>query len=435
MHGWGSAIRGPRLVAVWGVAFFLAMAAAPSVAGAQEIGIEAEHERGLQLREAGHNEEALGVFQRIYEATREPRALARMALAEGALGRWDRAEEHMQAAIAARRDRWIRHNRSGLRQNLRLFVAHVGTAQLSCNVDGAELYVRGERRGRFPLEHPMRLAEGPNELEVRADGYVTSRQPVTMVANGSLAVVIALAPVPPPPPPPPPEPPPAPPPPPPPPLVCPGAMVSTPLTLGHCCWFGQVYSTVAQSCTGAPTCPEGMVARGESCVIAPPAPPPTPPPLPVVDPVDPNAPGNFQLAFGGGVAMDSNFANATAVLTARMGYVVGGHFVLGVFGNFFGIDDAGAISPSGGLEMGGEFGGNRVRAEITVQTGVRYRSSPDEYTDFVVTPGLGLLVFPARWLYLGLRASVMVRMAEIHGSTADSLGSVPFGTFEIGFRP
>nr|MBK7066678.1 PEGA domain-containing protein [Deltaproteobacteria bacterium] len=219
-----------------------------------------KHEHGLRLRDENHNEEALGVFQQIYERTREPRALARMALAEGALNRWADAEGHLIEAIAARRDRWIRHNRAGLMQNLQVIRSHLGTVQVSCNVPGAQVVIRSGRPVTVPLPQVLRLSEGPNELEVFAEGYVTARQPITVVPGATLSVVVALAAEPPAPPPPPPPPEPAPEPPPPPPLVCPGAQVSNPQTLGHCCWPGQVYSTVAQSCTGSPSCPSGMIA-------------------------------------------------------------------------------------------------------------------------------------------------------------------------------
>ena len=123
------------------------LATAPATA--QHRNLEAEHERGLRLRDENHNEEALAVFQRIYEQTHEPRALARMALAEGALNRWVDAETHLLAAIAARRDRWIRHNRAGLRQNLQVIRSHLGTVQVSCNVAGVLMAMekRGFREG------------------------------------------------------------------------------------------------------------------------------------------------------------------------------------------------------------------------------------------------------------------------------------------------
>ena len=252
-----------------------------TTASAQDISLRAEHERGLRLRDENHNEEALAVFQHIYELTREPRALARMALAEGALNRWSDAEAHLVLAVAARRDPWIHQNRAGLMQNLQVIRSHVGTVQVNCNVSGAELLVRGVRVGTFPLPQPLRLSEGSNEFEVHAEGYATSRQAITVVPNGNLSVVIALAaeassPSPralvsaPPPPPPAPR-------------ACATGQVISDETAGHCCWPGQVWSSLRSACIGTPQCPPGFAASGETCATvgdapataAPPARPPS----------------------------------------------------------------------------------------------------------------------------------------------------------------
>ena len=40
-------------------------------------------------------------------------------------------------------------------------------------------------------------------------------------------------------------------------------------TKGHCCWPDQVWSTSHARCLGKPSCPGGMIARGEACVVAP----------------------------------------------------------------------------------------------------------------------------------------------------------------------
>jgi hypothetical protein len=101
-----------------------ALLVAPAAASAQELDIEAEHRRGVALREEHRDAEALEVFRALYERTQEARALARMALAEAALGAWDVAEEHLRAAMRDHRDRWVHHNRRGLREQLEIIRAH-----------------------------------------------------------------------------------------------------------------------------------------------------------------------------------------------------------------------------------------------------------------------------------------------------------------------
>jgi hypothetical protein len=58
--------------------------------------------------------------------------------------------------------------------------------------------------------------------------------------------------------------------------VCPNGLVAA--DAAHCCWPGQSFSAERQSCAGAPQCPPGMVAYGETCALAPTYVPPPPPP-------------------------------------------------------------------------------------------------------------------------------------------------------------
>ncbi|WP_236518607.1 hypothetical protein [Sandaracinus amylolyticus] len=47
---------------------------------------------------------------------------------------------------------------------------------------------------------------------------------------------------------------------------CAEGRVSTPETLGRCCWPGQSFSEALGRCSGAPTCPPPFVAEGDACV-------------------------------------------------------------------------------------------------------------------------------------------------------------------------
>lgn len=48
--------------------------------------------------------------------------------------------------------------------------------------------------------------------------------------------------------------------------ACPEGQEKTADTDGHCCWPGQAWSALRETCLGIPTCPEGMDAVGEACV-------------------------------------------------------------------------------------------------------------------------------------------------------------------------
>ena len=402
-----------------GLLLLVAGSLIPRGARADDPNVEAEHERGVQLREQHRDQEALDLFQALYDRTHEPRALARIALAEASLGRWDLAEEHMSLALQARRDRWIRRNRSGLRQNLALIREHVGSAEINCATPGATLLVRGRVRAAFPLVRPIRLPLGDTPIEVRAPGFQTARQNVTVSAGAAVQVVIALAAEAPPPavvvqtpaplPAPVAEP-----------AItrCQEGQFITPDTAGHCCWPGQVYATSRDRCVGVPTCLNGFMAEGEQCVAASPAPPPasvvgrstTPDTTTVIGDL-PRAvtreTNRFQLTVSGGYGPLTDVFGP--VVGGRLGYSIVGHVYVGVYGSYqFGVvsNDTQTVTFAGMPD---------------------YSTRASQRSSWMVGPELGFEVSPGHWI---LRASLVAtylladRRNEV-GSSYDPQIQVP----------
>src|SRR4051812_36411583 len=96
------------------------MAAALAVSGsAHGADPEALIREGLELRRAGHDQEALSLFQRAVQARRTPRALAQLGLCQQALGLWPGAERHLEEALAGEGDdAWKAKNAKALREAL-----------------------------------------------------------------------------------------------------------------------------------------------------------------------------------------------------------------------------------------------------------------------------------------------------------------------------
>lgn len=88
-------------------------------------------------------------------------------------------------------------------------------------------------------------------------------------------------------------------------VVCPYGLV--PVDSTHCCWPGQGYAPEKQTCVGAPKCPAGLMAYGDTCIVAPasqqPPPPadpqalPPPPPPPTSNYVPPAPPPPAAIGF------------------------------------------------------------------------------------------------------------------------------------------
>lgn len=116
---------------------------------------------------------------------------------------------------------------------------------------------------------------------------------------------------------------------------CTEGRVSGPSTQGQCCWPGQAFSSQLGRCTGAPQCPSGMAAEGETCVSVgttwePPAPegpstaPPPPPQAPtlswalvspdigvgVVNPRTIHSGSDMGLVIGGAITLATGYVAA-----------------------------------------------------------------------------------------------------------------------------
>lgn len=149
--------------------------------------------QGVAERTARRDGAALALFQQAYELCHGARALARIGLAEKALGRWRAAEEHLAAALEFRRDRWIVQNRAALTGELERVRDHLGEIVLLGTGPTAEVWIGDERVGTWPTETPVRVAAGTVTVSVRATGYVTVTRTVQVVAREVARESITLA--------------------------------------------------------------------------------------------------------------------------------------------------------------------------------------------------------------------------------------------------
>ena len=182
------------LIASLGGAWGTAVAQVP--AGPREPADEdALLTQGLGLREKGEDEAALRVFRSAYDASGSARALAQIALAEQALGRWVEAESHLLQALGRPDDAWISQRRRSLNRSLAEIQDHLGVLELVGGPSGAQVMLDGQAAGTLPLAGPLRVQAGGVALEIRSPGYLpivrtvivrvrgTSREQVDLVAS------------------------------------------------------------------------------------------------------------------------------------------------------------------------------------------------------------------------------------------------------------
>jgi hypothetical protein len=163
---------------------------------AAPAGPEALLREGLKLRKNGDDAAALEKFQQAAALERSGRALAQIALAEQALGRWVEAEAHLGEALAVKNDAWIERNRSLLVSALGDIGTHLGDLEVVGNVHGALVRVNGTERGRLPLAQPLRVPVGTITLEVQAHKHFPLVRSVSIMAQGRSRESVTMVPEP-----------------------------------------------------------------------------------------------------------------------------------------------------------------------------------------------------------------------------------------------
>ena len=165
----------------------------PTLAFAQtDPAIEADHQVGLDLRSQHRDEEARVVFLALWTRSHEPRALARLALAENAVSLNSQAEIHLIEALSYQDDVWIRRNYATLAPLLQHFRAAQGVSVLTVQspTPDAVVFVNGHNEGA--PGHPMRVRSGTVIVEVRASRFTANSQTVQLAPGASTSVEIAL---------------------------------------------------------------------------------------------------------------------------------------------------------------------------------------------------------------------------------------------------
>lgn len=170
----------------------IALGAPPALGDERAAAAEVEISRGVELRRARRDAEALEAFERAYRLAPSGRVRAQIGLAEQALGRWVAAERSLDAALSEPQDLWIAKNRDVLAASLALVAGHLATVDVTSNVDCASLYVDGELAG--PLPRTVHVAAGVITLDATAPGYVTMRRSIEVDAGVVAREVLTLVP-------------------------------------------------------------------------------------------------------------------------------------------------------------------------------------------------------------------------------------------------
>ncbi len=174
----------------------VALAVTEAAAQAPTADVDALMDQGVRLRSEGRDEDALTAFRRAWDLAHTPEALAQIALAEQALGRWVEAARDLATARESAADPWIARHRDHLVEAGTEIARHVGRVEVRSRSPGARLHVNGVDQGALPLAAPLRMAIGTQSFEVTAPGHIALGRLVDVRPGDDLLEEFDLAPMP-----------------------------------------------------------------------------------------------------------------------------------------------------------------------------------------------------------------------------------------------
>jgi hypothetical protein len=161
-----------------------ARAEPPGVAATADV--ESLVQRGIELRRAGSDLDALSVFEAaLARAPTSTRVKVHLAATHQALGQWVEAERYLSEALRQSDDPYIRRHRPTLENAYEFVAQRLGSLDVVGEPEGAELRLSGRPIGVLPLSAPVRVPIGSYVLEVRKEGYYSVTRPIAM-GGGSL---------------------------------------------------------------------------------------------------------------------------------------------------------------------------------------------------------------------------------------------------------
>lgn len=148
--------------------------------------------RGVEMRQAGQDEQALELFRSAYAIQPSPRAQAQIALAAQALGRWVEAEREMMSALGGAHDPWVEKNGATLRRAMTAVRQHLGSLEVVGSPAGARVKVDDRDIGVLPFEKAVRVTAGEIVVSVSAPGYIEISRKVQAGAGNLVREVFTL---------------------------------------------------------------------------------------------------------------------------------------------------------------------------------------------------------------------------------------------------
>ncbi|MEO8183030.1 MAG: tetratricopeptide repeat protein [Deltaproteobacteria bacterium] len=162
----------------------LGRASPPAAEMAAGADVEALVQRGIELRRAGNDSQALSIFEHAAAlAPGSARVRAHLAATHQALGHWLDAEQQLSVVLGETNDPYVSRHRAALEKAYEFVNRRIGSLDVVGEPAGAAVLVNGTELGRLPLRGPAHLPVGSYVLEVRKDGYYALSRPIAITSR------------------------------------------------------------------------------------------------------------------------------------------------------------------------------------------------------------------------------------------------------------
>ena len=174
----------------------LLLASLPRVSLAEDATLEAQQrfEKGVVLFKAGDYEGALVEFRAAYKAKPHFAVRYNVGITLYKLHRYGEASQELQVYFIEGKGEIPKAKLSEVKEILSELESLVGSVDVTCGVEGAEILVDGEVRDTLPLFFPLQLDVGEHDIEVHAEGYRPFSEKVEVPGGRELTIDVELEP-------------------------------------------------------------------------------------------------------------------------------------------------------------------------------------------------------------------------------------------------
>jgi hypothetical protein len=150
-------------------------------------------QRGIELRRAGKDDEALRAFLDAEALAKDSvRVKVHLASTHQALGHWLEADAYLREVSSHPDDAYVTRHRATLEQAAKFVEQHIGSVEVTGTPLGALVTLNGRRVGVLPLS-AVRMPVGSYQLQVTRQGFYEERRPIVISNHGVIRESIQLA--------------------------------------------------------------------------------------------------------------------------------------------------------------------------------------------------------------------------------------------------